>query len=297
MAAKHRDIRPALRAARRFAHGFASWAYGIAIGVVLVGLWGRATAVDRPVVEEAGAEAVQAVVVSERVVGWIVEEAAAQVGRLPQDVEPAVRAVLNDPAARAALGDVIRVLVRAALSDGGEAVVVDLRAALLPHVPDLDDAFESFDVDPETVVEVVSALEPVVLDPDSVLPLADALAASEHALRLAAVIGAMVAAVLFAATLVLAEDRRRSARALAARSFFAAAGFAVMLRVGAWALDPGSGGADAAPSLRRALSILAADNLHIPLLAAVVAAIVWAGLRRRRPGGVTGEVPVVPSPG
>jgi hypothetical protein len=268
---------------------------------MLVGLWGRAAAVDRPVVEEAAAEAVEAVAVSDRVVDWIVGEVAGQADRLPDDVEPAVRAILGDPASRSALSDVVRVLVGAALSDPGESVVVDLGATLQPHLSQLDGTLDAFAVDDEIVEDVVEALEPVTLGSDAVAPLGEALASTERALRLAAVIGVLSAGMLFGITMLLAGDRRVSARALAARTFFGAAGFAVMLRAGAWALDPGAGGANAAPSLRRAIAVLARSNLHLPIVVAIVAAVAWVGLRRRRSrrpdAWVTGEVTVVPSTG
>ncbi|HSG78746.1 MAG TPA: hypothetical protein VLD62_04125, partial [Acidimicrobiia bacterium] len=166
--------RRGLRATRRFAHGFVSWAYGIAVTVMLVGLWGRAAAVDRPIVEEVAAEAVEAVAVSDRVVDWIVAEVSAQADRLPADVEPAVRAVLGDPASRSALSDVVGVLVGAALSEPGDSVVVDLGSTLAPHLPRLDAALDAFAVDEVVAEDVMAALEPVTLAADGVAPLAEA---------------------------------------------------------------------------------------------------------------------------
>ena len=274
--------RRAARALRRFGHGAASWAYGIAITLLLVGLWGRAASTDEPVVAEATAGAVEAVVVTDRVVDWIVEAASTETGRLPSDVEPVVRSLLADPGARAVLADVVRVLVGAALADDGGTVIVDLRTALDPHLATVLGIADRAGIDPALVSSVLDEIEPVIVDTGHHSPLGPAFDATRRALRLAAVVGAGSAASLFALSLMLSEDRRRTARALGAKTFFGALGFTVMLRLGAWALDPGGGGSDATPTLRSAVAVLARSNLHVPLVVAAGGGLVWLVLRRRR---------------
>ncbi|MDX1690322.1 MAG: hypothetical protein R3290_04790 [Acidimicrobiia bacterium] len=303
---RHR-VRPGRRV-RLVGRGVASWAYGLAITLMLVGLWGRAASVDRPVVEEAAATAVQAAAVGDRVVGWIVDATAGELDALPADVEPVVRAVLATPSARAALSDVTGVLVDAALSDPDERVVLDLRATIEPHLPAILATVElaGTGVSADEVTDALGGIEPIVLQSGTGAPFGRALDGAERALRLAALVGASAAAALFALVLLLADDRRAAARSLAGRTFLGAAGFAAMLRLGAWALDPGAGGTDAAPTMRAAIAVLVRSNLHLPLVVATVAGGVWLGLRRRRrtlhrpPSRrpeVTGEIAAVPSGG
>ncbi len=269
------------------------WLYGLSITVMLVGLWGRAVTVDQPVVEEAATEAAGAAAVSDRVVDWLLEAAGDDLGSVPADVRAPLQAVLAEPAALELIERVVGDLVAAALAPPGEIVVIDLEAHLRAVLPELEAAAER--IGEQEVAEVirvgVEAARPIELETGEASPVGSGLVGAGSALRTAAVVAAVSAAGLAGAALLLASDRRRIARSLAVRTALGGLGFAAMFRLGAWALDPGGGGAAAAPSLRRAGALVLGSNLHIPLLLGLLGAGGWVILRRRRGSGPNPEPP------
>jgi hypothetical protein len=64
----------------------------------------------------------------------------------------------------------------------------------------------------------------------------------------------------------------------------------LMGKLGSWALDPASGGADVGPSIRRGAASVLGSNLHVPLIIGIGGVVVWLAVVRRRrvridPGG------------
>ena len=199
--------------------------------------------------------------------------------------------MLAEPAARELVDRVVADLVAAALAPPGDTVVIDLAAHVRAVLPDLEAAAVRLG-EPEAAAVIrtgVAEVEPIELETGDASPVGEGLAGAGSALRTGAVVAALAAAALAGIALLLAFDRRRVGRSLAIRTALGGLGFAAMFRLGAWALDPGRGGAAAAPSLRRAGSLVLGSNLHIPLLLGLLGLGGWLMLRRRRGSGPNPE--------
>ncbi len=262
----------------------ALWCYGLSITVMLVGLWGRAVTTDGGALAEAAAEVTSAAVVSDRVVAWVLDAAAADGVEIPAEAEEPVLAVLAEPAARHLLEGIVERLVTAAMASPGEVIVVDLAGDIAAVMPQLRAAAAELG-EPEAVrvvEEIAAGLEPIRLETGPASPMGAGLSSARAALRAAAVIAGGSAAGLAALSMVLSSERRRTARSLAVRSALSGIGFAAMLRLGSWALDPVRGGSDVGPSLRRAASVLTGSSLHVPLIVGLAGFGASLALRRRR---------------
>jgi hypothetical protein len=268
----------------RLALSTSLWVYGMSITLLLVGLWGRAVVSDRATMEQAASEAAAAAVVSDRVAGWVLDSAAGELRDLPPGIEATAAAVLSDPAARRLVDEVVGELVAAAMAPPGSTAVIDLGEHLRRARPHLQAAAVRLGA-PEAanVLDAVAAsIEPVRLPTGDGSPVGAGISNAGAALRLAVVAAGVTGLVAAAAALGLSTERRHTARQLAVRAGLSGLGFAVMMRLGSWALDPGGGSAPAAPSLRRAGALLLAAGLHLPLLVGLAGTGSWVALRRRR---------------
>ena len=87
------------------------------------------------------------------------------------------------------------------------------------------------------------------------------------------------------AAVALAEERARQVRGLAVRVGVSAATFAVLLRLGAWALDPGGGRSP----LAAGGAVILSSSGHVLVIAALIAggiavfATIGVNRRRRAP--------------
>ena len=269
---------------RRGSFAAAMWFYGLSITFLLVGLWGKAVAADGAAVARATSEVAGAALVSDRVVEWVVASAGAEVAGAPDEVEPALRAVLADPEAHALVSTLVADVVEAALAPPGEVVTFDPSARVAAALPEVR-AIASRLGEPEAaaaVEEAAAGLEPIRLDTGPAEAVADGLAATRRVLTIATVAAAAAALALGAAAAGLSFDRRLTVRQLAMRPALTGLALALMGRLGSWALDPASGGAEAGPSFRRGVAAVLGSSLQVPLLVGIGGAVIWFAAARRR---------------
>jgi hypothetical protein len=267
----------------------ALWIFGLSTTVLLVGMWGRAVAADNEALE-AGARAVlESDVVSGRVTSWIADGIESGAQDLPAGLAAdAAVAVWSRPETREALAQTIDRLVEAALAPPGTSVPIDLAATLEPLAPVVADELAVRGVAlPASIVEAAfEELPSLALSTEAELSVASAVAGARSALTRVVAVGLLGMALSGAAAVMLAEERARQVRGLAVRVGVSAFTFALLLRIGAWALDPQGGRSP----LAAGGAVILASSGHILLMAALVAAGVALfatfEVRRRRRAAV-----------
>lgn len=265
------------------------WAFGISLSVLLVSIWGRAVVADTDTLAESLAPLAQTDAVVEFVADWMGDEMV-ESGIAPEIVEPTVRYFVESSAVGQAADELAAEVVAAAASTDPGGSNIDVRALLVPAVPEVALGLGGLgiEIDEAKVRGVVEGLEPLAIrapdQPAWVGP------SSETASRLGiASLLAVVAMLVFGwGFLALSVDRVAGLRSLLQRVSIGALSFAVFLRLGAWVIDP-SGGRAPVP---QTVSNLAESKWLIPLqiavVAAVFAAVAYLLRRRRRPRRGTG---------
>lgn len=218
---------------RRATHATVLWCFGIATTVLLVGLWGRAVSVDEATLSESASAVLSSGLVHERVHDWVDGSAATISSNRLAD------AVLDHPRVVASLDDAVDTLVAAVLAPPERAAAVDVGSMLDTLAPGVVEALasEGVHVDVQQVHDALD-IELVVASQGMV----EGAASSVQRTLTRVVVIAGLGMVAFGSLAVgLADQRRRQVRSLLNRIAVSALSFAVMLRVGAWAVDPNGG--------------------------------------------------------
>ena len=268
------------------------WLFGLSTTVLLIGLWGRAVATDRATLESSVHAVLESELVNDRVTEWIGDGVAAATDTAPEDVAGAVGRVGSSPEVARVLEDLVDQSVAAALAPAGARTRIDLAGSVDAVVPVVIAALEDEGIpaDPELVREGLEEVPDLVLATDAPGTFTGTARSAATALTWVFVIGLSSLLVTGAAAIALAEDHIRQARSLAIRLGVSAITFAIILRVGAWAVDPHGGRSP----IRAGGSELLGSNGHVPLLVAVaaagaVAAVSYVSIRRRRRAAVTDD--------
>jgi len=289
-----------LPAVRRFTLPWALWVFGLSTTMLLVGLWGRAVAVDDDAIARSTEAALSADLVTERVYDWIGSGLAATTGITDAEAEQVLDEVRSRPAAFGAIDTLLDDVVRALIAAPGADTTIDVGAALTPLVPEVVSVLDERGIDvPAGAVEAaVEELDPVALDTGEAVSVGVVTDQARMILTQGVVIAAVMLVVAASAAITLSEDRWAMMRSLATRVSFSALSFAALFRVGGWALDPDGGRSP----LRQSGSILVQSNLNVFLiaagLAATVAAAIWLIRRppRRESGVDNGRIVPIPTP-
>jgi hypothetical protein len=253
--------------------------------VLLVGIWGRAVASDESTIEAGTRAVLEADAVTGRITGWIADGIEESTENLPEGVAmEAATAVWRRAETRAVLSATVDRLVEAALAPPGTSVPVDLAELLSPLVPVVIDELggRGIGLSAATVDAALAEVPTVVLGSEADGGVASAVAGARSALTRVAVVGLLGMILSGTAAVALAEERLRQARGLAVRVGVSAITFAILLRVGSWALDPGGGRSP----LAAGGAVLLASSGHVLVIAALIATglafFATAGVRRRR---------------
>jgi hypothetical protein len=249
-----------------------------------VGLWGRSVASDPATLAESAQAALGAEVVTERVHDWLLEGFNAVAESAGGDVDAGLLAVAGSPVAGRAVAVIVEQFVAAALAPPGTEVTLDVADALAPLVPLITAEFEArgIDISAEVVAATVDGASAIVLETDESLGVTGSGYRVRTVLTRVLVIGSAALVVFGGLAIGFSEDRRRMVRTLATRLAVSAVTFTLLLRIGAWAVDPDGGRSP----LAAGGSVLLRSN-HVELLAVAggaVAVALAAGLsiRRRR---------------
>lgn len=270
--------------ARAFALAVVLWAFGLATTTLLVGVWGRSVVNDSETLSSSALAALDPDTVSDQIAAWVLSEALSVPGVPETTAETIVRGVATSASARLAIESVVTDIVDAAAAPAGSETTIDVAAAIEPLRPVVVTALEEAGVSatPAEVDGFLRQLEGLVLTSAERTASVGAISTARSTLTTVMLVGGAGLLVFGAAALRLSEDRSVMMRSLANRLIVSSLTFALFLRIGAWAVDPGGGRS----ALRESSAILLASNTRSVLLIAaaglVVSTVTSIGIRRVR---------------
>ncbi|GBE25884.1 hypothetical protein BMS3Bbin02_02174 [bacterium BMS3Bbin02] len=264
---------------RLFGISTALWIFGIFTTIVLASLWGRAVSGDTDTLAAATREMVNADTVSSRIEDWLSAglDSATRLSR--PEAALAVEWVRDDPVFAAALDEVVVQLVTASLAEPGTVTQVDVVSALEPLVIRIVDELNDRDisVDRRDVLRILDRVGVLTLTTEVASGAAAAVSSATVLLTKALALGALGLLVSGGAAVALADDRFGMVRHLLFRLVLSGTTFLVMLRIGAWVLDPRRGRS----ALAAGGSTILASNSGVVALFTVVMALAGAGMSFR----------------
>ncbi len=263
----------------------ALWLFGIFTSLVLIGLWGRSVAGDQVTLESSTRAVLESEIVNDRVRDWLGDAIAAAAELSPGDVAAVVDTVDGTPQMQLAIDDVVDQAVAAALAPPGTVTRVDLSSAVDSLAPVVADALEERGVvsDAAVVRAAVHSVPGIVLSADDQMTVGGAARQVKGLLTKVVLVGIGGLLLFGGAAVMLNRDRVRQLRALFVRIGVSAVTFAIVIRVGAWAVDPAGGRSPIAAGG----AVLLRSNGNIFAVVALMAAVIATGLsiyllRRRR---------------
>jgi hypothetical protein len=286
-----RNPTPWRTSARRGTLSVVLWAFGLATTLLLVGLWGRAVTNDQPTVQASARSVVNADVATDRIYAWMEEGVAASADVDAATAEEVVVALREHPEVEAAVGSMVDQFVGALFTPEGEVATVDLADSLDAVVPLVVSGLAARDVtvDETTLIAALEDAETIALETGEAASVVRVVEDVRSLLSLIVVLAATALLLAGSSAVWLSEDRLAMVRKLATRLLMSALSFAILFRVGSWALDPRGGGSPIASGG----SILLGSNGDVFLSVALVAAgisggvvwLVWRRTNRRRNEG------------
>jgi hypothetical protein len=280
-------VTPWRASARRGSLSVLLWVFGLATTLLLLGLWGRAVANDEPTVLETARTVVNSETASDRIYAWMESGIATVADVDPLAAERVVFELRQHPEVETAVGSLVDQFVGALFASEGEATTLDYADALAPVVPLVASGLAAQDVavDKAVLVSVLAEAEAIDLETGDIATVVRAVEDAKAILSLIVVLSAATLLVSGSSAIWLSTDKLAIVRTLATRVVLSALSFAILFRVGSWALDPQRGGSPIAG----AGSILLASNSSIFLFAALgcslFSATVGLLLWRRRETG------------
>ena len=298
--------REATLRARTLSLSIALWLFGIFTSVVLIGLWGRSVAGDQTTLEASTRAVLESEIVNNRVTDWLGDAIAAAARLSPDDVAAVVETVEHSSEMDTAVGDVVDQAVAAALAPPGTVTHLDLSVAVDSLAPVVAAALEDRGVvsDAGAVRAAVDGLPGITLSADDQLTVGGTIREVSGLLTKVVVVGLAGMLVTGGASVVLSGQRIRQLRTLVLRIGVSAITFAIVIRVGGWAVDPAGG----RPPIAAGGAVLLKSNGHILAGVAIGAAVIASAMslvlvRRHRPEPIvparidthesTGEQPVL----
>lgn len=273
---------------RRFAIGVAGWVFGLASTVLLVGIWGRAVVVDTNELADSLSPLAAGDMVSDRISTWIEAELVGA-GLGGAGASAAADQILAHPSVGPVLEQLVAEGVEAAASADPNGASVDVAAILVPAAGQITAGLNEAGVPVTTdqVEVVLSQLDPLVIRDPADQPFVGASSPLASNLGTAAMLGALLMLFSGSAYVAMSRDRMRAARALLTRFALGSLSFAVLLRFGAWLVDPDGGRAP----FRESFALLADSKWVVPLtiglFAMAASVIAWIFRKRVRPAAVS----------
>lgn len=248
------------------------WAFGLATTLLLVGLWGRAVALDTSTVQEAARSAVDAEIVGDRVYSWIEEGVASSADIDPATTEKVISGLRDHPEVEAAVAGVVSEFIGALLAAEGQPMSIELTESLAPVVPLVAAqlAANEVPIDEAVLSMALEDAEEIGLATGEMATAARIVDDARSLLSLVVVLAGLTLMATGAMAVWLSGNRLAMVRSLAIRLALSALSFAVLFRVGSWALDPAGGGT----SIARSGSVLLGSNANVFLRVAIAAAAV-----------------------
>ena len=261
------------------------WVFGLSTTLLLLGLWGRAVTVDEPTIAESAKAVVDAEVAQDRIYEWI-GDAIAETQNVGNDQTTAVIEELRErPEIKLAIDDIVESFVAALFAPEGGSTVVDIHSAVEPVIPVVvsELSAQSVVVDEALLEAALDDASAIELDTGEVAGVAAVVKDAKTLVSRVVLFAFFSMTLAGVAAIALAERRYAMVRTLSIRVLLSSLSFAVLFRLGAWALDPNGGGTPVA----NGGAIILGSNGHVFLLIAVVAAGVgaaggWVAWKRQR---------------
>lgn len=246
----------------------AGWLFGLSVTVLLLSVWGRAVVIDDDALGEALLPLSRSAFVVDQVGDWLEEELVAS-GVEQSIAERTVTSVIESDEFDQAADNLLLGVIDAAVGKGG-AATVDVASILAPAVPKITDELASagMSLSEESIGGVVAGIDPLVIRDPGEVPVLGPRSRVAARLGTATAVAVILILVTGAVAVRAADDRLTAIRRLLSRIALGGLSFGIMLRVGAWVLDPSRGRAP----LSETLSRLAGAKWIIPVLVAAVAA-------------------------
>lgn len=273
--------------ARRVGLAVALWLFGLFTTVLLIGMWGRSVTTSERTIEDGTRAVLESDTVSDRITAWIADGIETSAGELPDGVATdAAGAVWRRPETQGVLATAVDRLVEAALAPPGNDVPIDLSELLRPVAPVVVGELgeRGISVSSEAVAAALEAAPTIMLTTEGERGFSSMVADARALLTNVVAVGLAGMVVSAIVVIFLAEERLRQLRSLALRVVVSALTFAILLRIGAWALDPRGGRSP----LAAGGAVVLASSGHVLVFAAVIAAVIATvatiGVKRRRRG-------------
>lgn len=273
---------------RRGALSVVMWVFGISTTLLLIAMWGRAVTVDQATVAESAAVIVDSEIVQNRVADWM-EDAMVQTQAIsPEDAGAVIRNVRSTPQMDTAIHNLAAAFVEALFAPEGTDPVVDVRAAMQPAIPVIADEFAQRNLPiSESMIGAVLDANDLTMDSGENDGAVSVAREARTLVSTAAVVALSVMMLAGATAVWLSDENFVMVRTLGTRVLVSALSFAVIFRLGGWALDPARGRSPIAGSA----GVLLGSNGHVFLITAMLAAAVaaiggWTAWRRRATGPV-----------
>jgi len=253
----------------------AGWAFGFAVTILLIALWGRAVVVDTEALGESLSPLAESQTVVDIFTDWMTEEML-DAGVDPVLVAPTIDDFLESSKAAGTMELFVSEVIEAAASSDPADSSVDMEALLTPTIPEVSAGLTAAGIPiSETVVtSIVDDLSPLVIREAGAVPWVGPDSPAASRLGTAAALAGVAMLVFGYMVVVVSADRVAAVRGLFTRVAVGGFSFAILLQVGSWVLDPNGGRAPVANTL----SSLAGSNVVVPLLVGLGAAVVGGGI-------------------
>jgi hypothetical protein len=265
----------------------AGWAFGMAVTILFIALWGRAVVADTEALGESLSPLATSQAVIDSFAEWMADQMVEE-GVDPALIEPTIDHFVESSRVTSTLELLIAEVVDAAGTPSLDGATVNMQRLLTPAVPEVTAGLAGLGV-PIAEAElqaIVDDLDPMGIREPGSAAIVGPESATATRLGTASVL-AVLAMGLFGYLIVsLSEDRVTAVRTLLTRVAVGGVGFAILLRVGSWVLDPGGGRAPVPDTL----SLIARSKWMLPfqmaVAAGVVAGLIYAVRRIIRRAGV-----------
>lgn len=269
------------------ARSVVGWAFGMAVTVLFLALWGRAVVVDTDTLAESLSPLAGSGIVEEYLADWMSEEML-ESGAEPEMVEPTVDYFFSSSGVVDTLDQLVVEVVHAAASSDPGGSTIDMAALVGPAVPELTVGLDGvgYPVAETAVADVVEGFDPLVIRQPGTDPLIGPGSPTAARLGAAALLAAAALIVFGFGFVFLSEDRTAAIRSLMTKVAVGGLSFAVFLRLGSWVLDPRGGRAPVPEAISTLAGSKWAEPLQIALVAAVIATGIYVGRRVIKRGEV-----------
>ncbi len=284
--------------ARAIGGSLVLWLFGICTTLLLVGMWGRSVTSDQVTLEEGARAVLESELVNRRMTDWLTEAVTQLSAVGPEHKQTLVDELVSSPELDQAIAEVVDATVAAALAPPDRPSTLNLQPAVDRLEPAIDRALAGVGLPLDATV-VTGAFDDLVFSSNDMALAAGSVAGARSLLTTVVLVGLIGMILTGAIAVWTSEGPLGQLRSLSWRVALSSFTFAVMLRLGSWAVDPEGGRSPIAAGS----AIVLGSNGHVPAVMGLAFATVGTAMstilvRRRRRLPVaheepTGEQPVL----